>query len=291
MSTRQVLTCLHTAQGGEIWSVEAGGNPREFLYLNNPLRLKAGTYRILGCPGNYKLIAELYSALNRKEEESTLLVGSTNICNGRKQTVEQVLSCISVLNVHDSLSHQWHRTDSKLYNNYLLLNYFLEDGINDLVGNIYSHHCLKRYFNFLGLNSMKLAVQLINEVVDPRWYFNPKRPYRLSMIESYFGLKPAQFSKVWGSSSSLPLLGDAAQRSLLLLDIVKNLPEDGFVATEAEHVQDETARVILMCRLVLGFITRSWLTELGLDGYFDPQLFFKKKGNLADFKRQFKDKA
>jgi hypothetical protein len=289
--TRQDVTCLHTAQGGEIWSVEAGGNPKKFLYLNNPLRLKTGMYRILGCPGNYKLITELYSSLNRREDKSTVLVGSPVICKGRKHTPEQVLSCISVLNVHDGLVHRWHRADSKLFNNYLLLHYFQEEGINDLVGNIYGHHCLTRYFSFMGLNSMKLAVQLINEVGDPRWYLNPKRPYRLSRLESYFGLKPAQFHRVWGDSQASALLGDAGQRSLLLLDIVKSLPTDGFVATEAEHVKDETARIILMCRLVLGFIMRNWLTEYGLGGYFDPKLFFKKKGNLADFQRQFKDQA
>jgi hypothetical protein len=284
----QELTCLHAAQDGEIWSVEPGGNPRPFLYLNNPMRLRSGTYRVVGCPANFKLITELYSTLNKREDESIVLVGSPTICQGQNQGVEQILACISTLNVHDNLKNCWHAVGSRTFNT-LLLQYFHAEGINDLVGNIYGHHCLKRYFSFMGLNSLKLAAQLISEIVDPRWYFNPRRPYRLSRLESYFGLKPAQFRRVRGEDASRLHANANQQRTLLLLDIVKSLPEDGFVVTEAAGIQDEVVRIAFMCRQVLGFIARGWLTELGLPGYLDPVKFFKQTGNVADYRRQFKE--
>jgi len=287
----QELTCLHTAQDGEIWSIEAGGNPRPFLYLNNPIRLRSGTYRIVGCPANFKLITDLYSALNRLKDDSIVLVGAPTICQCQNQGVDEILSCISTLNVHDNLKHCWHVADSKMFNTLLLLHYFHIEGINDLVGNIYDQHCLKHYLNFMGLNSMKLAVQLIAEIVDPRWFLNPMRPYRFSRLESYFGLKPAQFYRICGDNASPLHLNENQQRTLLLLDIVKNLPEDGFVVTEAAAagLSNELARTVFMCRQVLGFVARSWLTEIGLPSYFDPVKFFKQKGNVADYRRQFKE--
>lgn len=288
--TRQELTCLHTAQDGEIWSIEAGGNPKPFLHLDNPLRLRSGTYRVIGCPANYQLLTELFSALNRKDEESRILIGSPQICRYRNQTCKEVLSCLSVLNTHDGLKNRWHVMNNQLYNNYLLLWYFNTEGVSDVVINIFRHHCLKKTFSFLGLNSMKLAVYLISEIVDPRRFLNSRRPYRLSRLESYFGLKPGQFRELWNPAASPTFdLPPHQMRAVLLMDIVRNLPREGWVASETQDIQDEMQQLLRSCRLVLGFVVRNWLRELGVPGYFDPQKFFKQVGNQADYRRQFED--
>lgn len=290
MRKRQEPTCLHTSRDGEIWIVEAGGNPQPFLHLNNPLRLRAGNYRVMGCPANYRLITDLYSTLNRKEEESQVLIGSPAICRERNHTCKEILNCISVLTTHDSLSDRWHVLDSSGYNNYLLLRYFHEEGITDLVANVYKHHGLRNAFNFLGLNSLQLAVYLISEIVDPRWFLNLRRPYRLSKLESYFGLKPGQFHQLW-RPATLPVfdLPDHQRRTVLLMEIVRALPTDGPIALEVQDEPEDAKQVLKMCRLVLGFVARHWLQSLGRPGYFDPERFFKKVGNQADYRRQFED--
>jgi len=288
--TGQELTCLHTAQDGEIWSITADGNPKPFLHLDNSIRLQPGTYRVMGCPANYQLITELFSALNRKEVESKILIGSPQICRHRKYSCEEALTCLSVLNVHDCLLHRWHVMDNQLYNNYLLLRYFTEEGLTDIVGNVFTHHNLKKTFTFLGLNSMSLAVYFIAEIVDPRWFLNTKKPYRLSRLESYFGLKPGQFSKLWDPDGipELPLLA-YQRRAALLIDIVRSLPGGSPIVTEVEDISDDTQRILKMCRMTLSFIVRNWLKSLDVPGYFDPKKFFKKVGNQADYRKHFED--
>ena len=281
------MTCLHTDQDGQPWSVAATGNPQPCLHLGSPAKVRAGTYLVLGCPENYRMITQLYATLNQKEATSSLLIGAPKLCKGRDRDVRQVLSCLSTLNVQDSLVNCWHDAGSKTFNTMLLLQYYHTEGINEIVGEIFGQHCLRNYFNFMGLHSLKLAVQLVNEIVDPRWFLNPKRPHNLSRIESYFGLKPAQFRRVCGPG--LLLADDNHKRALLLMAIVEKLPKDRFVETETSQIKDENSRMVMKCRQVLGFIVRAWLTELQLPGYFDPEKFFKQVGNLADYRRQFKE--
>jgi len=176
---------------------------------------------------------------------------------------------------------------SKTFSTLLMLRYYREEGINDLVSNVFNSHCSKAYFDFMGLTSSRLAVQLIAEIVDPRWFLNPRRPYSLSRFESYFGLKPAQFQRVCGPG--LLLVDDNHRRSLLLLDIIRKLPASSFVLTETKHIRSENVKRVTMCRLVLGFVVRNWLTELQLAGYFDSGKFFKQAGNEDDYRRQFKE--
>lgn len=287
MSRGQELTCLHTAQDGQIWSVNSDGNPQIYPHLGNPAMVRAGTYLALGCPENYRLITQLYSTLNQKDDAYCFLVGSPAACKGHNQNVAQVLSRLSSLSVQGSLVNCWHRADGKIFNTLLLLQYFHLEGVNDLVRNVFDHNCLQRSFDFMGLDSLELAVQLMAEIVDPRWFLNPKRPHSLSRIESYFGLKPAQFRKACGPAL-IPATANH-RRALLLLDIVKELPKDRFVETETRQIENENVRKVAMCRRVLGFIVRSWLTELQLPGYFDPGKFFKQAGNLADYQRQLEE--
>lgn len=288
MHRGQELACLHTAQDGQHWSVNESGNPQLYPYPTIPSLVRSGTYLVLGCPENYSLITKLYTTLRQKKDKSRLLVGAPTLCRGRDSDIGQVLSCLSTLNVHASLVNCWHDVGSKAFNTYLLLQCYREGGINDLISTIFKQNCLHSCFDFMGLTSLRLVVQLMDEIVDPRWFLNPRRPYSFSRIESYFGLKPAQFRSVC-SPDLLLFSSDRQRRSLLLWAITEALPADSFVVTESAHIEDDNSRRVAMCRQVLGFVVRNWLTELRLPGYFDPEKFFKQEVNLFAYWRQFKE--
>ena len=277
------LTCLHTNRDGTVWKVGVDGNPRPVTRLGDPWSLPAGSYRVLGCPVNYQLIAELYMKLVYGREGSRVLVGSPNVCAHRYGDIERLLLCLSAPSVHDSLVHRWHVADKYICNNLLLLYYYHQEGMCDVVTRTYGYHCLSRHFDFISLESVELAVKLISEIVDPRWFLKAEKPYRLSRLEHHFGLNYHQ------PRISKSLDCDSQRRLSLLRSIVDELPHDSVIVSEKTYIGDARLRMTETCRKVLSFVARVWLSELSLDGYFDPQRFFKRTLNLDAYRLHFKE--
>jgi len=280
------LICLHTTQAGEVWCVESRGNPKIFCGLDWP-QLRSGVYRVLGCPSNYELITRLYAASG---DQVTVLVGSPAVCHQRQESVADVLSCVSVLNVHGSLINCWHPLNREMFYNYTLLRLWREaDGPQRLPDN-FGNHCTAKYFEFLGVEVLRFAIRMIAEIVDPRWFLGVTRPYRLSRLESYFGLKPAQFEAAWRTvQESSEAEAARAGRTRLLLGLVSSLRPDSCIHAEVRGIADEVQRIRKACQLVLGFIVRNWLEELGCTGYFNPAKFFQQVGNECSYLNKFKD--
>lgn len=285
---RQELTCLHTHAGGDVWGVAGQGVARPLPGFLSSIPARTGIYRVIGLPENYRLITDLYVTLVDKETSAQLLVGSPQLCPQQTDTVEQVLSCISVLDVHNSLNHGWHRMDSTSYNNFLLLEAYRESADVELLEYIYSYHVTRPLFQFLGLNQPELAVALISMIGDPRWYINPQRPYRLDRLESYFGLHPTQFAQSWDADfSTLP--SPRNQRSMFLWKLMRALPPESFVLKEIHGLTFRFQDKLAACRRILGFVARNWLDELTNLGYFDPDVFFRQPEARDQYLRQFRD--
>lgn len=282
------LSCLHTDCSGVVWGMTPRGVAGPIKPTSLASRLSSGVYRVIGAPENYRLITELYSTLIGKELNARLLVGSPHLCSGRKPTVEQVLSGVSILSVHDAVHNSWHRIDSKGYNNFLLLRTYQEEGVNDLLEHIFEYHESRAAFRFLGLTCNKLILQLLSAIGDPRWYLNAQRPYRMSRLESYFGLLPVQFHQAW-SGSNLMSSCPRAKRTLLVLAIVRALPADSFVFSELGRGGRESGRMLQACRIVLGFVARSWLAGLANSGYLDPNVFFRRAEVRNRYLQQLRD--
>lgn len=285
---RQELTCLHTHPGGDFWGVSGQGVARLVPELLPAISLRSGTYRVIGLPENYRLITELYTALVDKETGAQLLVGSPQLCPQQTGTVEQVLSCISVLDVHNSLNHGWHRVDSTSYNNFLLLRASQESEDVELLEYIYSYHVTRPLFQFLGIRQPELAIELLRLIGDPRWYLNPQRPYRLDRLESYFGLHPTQFARSWDADFSTPM-SERNRRSVFLWKLLRSLPPESFVLQELDGLTFRFQDRLQACRRILGFVARNWLAALAHPGYFDPDVFFRKPEARNHYLRQFRD--
>lgn len=285
---RQELTCLHTHAGGSVWGVAGQGVAKPLPGFLSSIPVRTGVYRVIGLPENYRLITELHAAMVGKETGAQLWVGSPQLCCQQNGTVEQVLSCISVLDVHNSLCHSWHGMDSTSYNNFLLLRTQQEGEDLELMEHIYSYHVTRPLFQFLGLNQPELAIELIGMIGDPRWYINPQRPYRLDRLESYFGLHPTQFAQSWDADFSTPL-SPQHRRSVFLWKLLRALPPESFVLKEFAGLTFRFQDKLAACRRILGFVARNWLDELTNLGYFDPDVFFRQPEARDQYLRQFRD--
>ncbi len=279
--------CLHADSNKGIWTVQQG-EPPTFLGEVLPAKLLAANYRVLGVPDNYDLITSVFPCLQQTDAEGTLLVGSPAICKHYQDlSTEDVLICMTSLNVHDNLVHRWHGVSGKVFNTYLLLRFFKEEHFSDVVSLIFNQHCLRKYFEFMDADSSLTAVEVISEIVDPRWFINLEKPFKLSKIESYFGLKSNRLLKALKDDKLFPKNPDRIKRPLVLLNFVNSLADSSFLKDEAKDIGNEDAKLLFMCKKALQFIVRNWLVELGMPGYFDPHKFFNNPKQIQDYKNKF----
>jgi hypothetical protein len=271
--------CLHMDPAGVIWRMTPQGVARPVIGQELEPMLRSDTYRIVGLPDNYRLITELYSLLVGRKSRAKIWIGSPEVCQDRDCAPEVLLTCLSVMEVHDNLHGRWHVLSPETYNHFLLLRALHDEGFSDLTLQIYNSHCVKPFCQFLGLHEPPRVIALLAQIGDPRWYLNPRRPYRLARLESYFGLVPAQFKDARDSPRK--------RRTRVLLELIESLPQTSCLFTEL--IARPNASEFKICRLLLGFLVRNWLTRLTPEDHFDPQLFFRHAATRADFVRQFKD--
>jgi|694.fasta_scaffold62627_3 hypothetical protein len=279
------VVCLHTDDAGCVWSLAPRGafvKPRVLVNENS----KPATYRVIGCRQNYALIENLYTSLAWHSKQSRLFVGSAMICS-KVATCNDVLRRLAVLGVHDNLPNLWHIADNRSFHNYRTLNYFTQDRLSDWSTRLYREHCTAPFFAFLGLKREDVALQLISDICDPRWFVDANQPYSVSRLESFFGLRPDAFDRVWNSKGA-NLEDEVVARTLNLMSIVASLPKDSLVFSELQLVTDSCQHSLAACRLVLGFIARNWLAAVANPSHFEPELFFKRPENCKRFLAGFR---
>lgn len=282
----QHSNCMHTDEEGTYWYINKHGKLDKFEGFNSNQALEGGPYRIIGCPNNYRLITELYSKLGQQQDEAYVSVGSSLVCQDRS-CAKTTLNCISALDVHDNLSCRWHRVNRLSFTTYLLLRAWREEVVGDLTKTIYKNHCLSSHFDFIGVNRTD-ALQLISQIVDPRWFINLKRPTRTQLLESYFGLTPRLFNKAWKAGLEIKP-NSTTVRAAFLMNVVGGLNDESCLRQTSKHVDAETiARH--NCKRLLNYVFRNWLEEMGLKGYFDPDKFFKTHDCRVDYYYRFGSK-
>ncbi len=283
--TNTPVVCLHTDDAGCVWSLSPRGafiKPRVLVNENS----KPATYRVIGCKLNYGLIESLFTALAWHSKQSRLFVGSPLI-SSKLPTCDDVLRRLAVLGVHDNLPNLWHGVDNRSFHNYRTLNYFTQDRLSEWSTRLYREHCTAPFFAFLGLKREDLALQLIADIGDPRWFVDSNQPYSLSRLESFFGLRPDAFGKTW-NGKGVTVEDEVVARSLNLMSIVADLSKDSLVFSELQLVTDNCQHALAACRLVLGFIARNWLAAVANPSHFEPKLFFKRPANCARYLAGFR---
>ena len=284
--------CLHAGADGKIWKAETGQDNAEFFSTRS--RIEPGTYRVIGVKQNYRLIAEVFPLL-KNVPDTYFLVGSPVICSQYSCRIDdpaEFLTCIRSLSVCDSLVNCWHRINLCSFSTFMLLQFFLEEGLGTKTKIIYAHHPLKPYCDFMGLSQDHLAISFIDEIVDPRWYLNLQRPQRLSKLESYFGLKEKQFFAITNDPRLIPRSPLTAKKLHLLNAIAKSLPADSCLRKEhVSRVKNKHLTVqqqhLCFLKLCFGFLIRHWLQSVDSSMAFDPERFFSDNVVLIKYQKTF----
>jgi len=279
LSERYEHTCLHMDSEGIIWGMTPQGITKPVKLRDLEELSRAGDYRVVGLPSNYRLITELHLMLLKLTAKAQIWVGSPEVCPGKNCQPAPLLSCLSVLGVHDNLHHRWHPLSSETYNNFLLLRALHDEGFSDLTAAIYNSHCLKPFCQFVGLADPQLAANVISNIGDPRWYLNPKRPYRTAKLESYFGLASTQLA---GKKSVL-----RQKRLVTLMAAFNSLKRGSWLRSELTAGTKTNKHQ--GCKLLLRFLARNWLTQLTPLDHFDPDRFFQQQEAKLSYLSQFKD--
>lgn len=273
MTKRQEPICLHADSDGVVWKIGSGGTLQPYSQIYTFNNLPSGTFRLIGCEANYRIITELYSKLMQQEESSTILIGSPALINPQHTSYSTVLSKLATLSVHDSSIHYWHVMGGCDFNNYLLLRAYKEEGYNDLVRMLFHYHATCNYFEFIGMSDREAAIKLLAAIVDPRWFVNPVRPNKTDKLESGFGLRLDWFEQRWNQSD---IAGNTQNRLLQLLTAVYSLDPLSVIHLESQDIVDEEQRTRFECKLLLRFIIRTWLDKLGKDVNFNVVKLFKR---------------
>lgn len=287
MTERQQPTCLHADSDGVVWKIGSGGTLQPYSQIYTSKNLPNGTFRLIGCKANYRIITELYSKLRQPEESSTILIGSTSLIYPQHASYSTVLSKLATLSVHDSSVNSWHVMRGREFNNYFLLLAYKEEGYTDLVRILFSYHATCKYFEFIGLSDREAAVGLIAAIVDPRWFVNSVRPNKTDKLESSFGLRLDWFEQHWNLCDAV---GNTQNRLLQLLTAVHSLDPLSVIHLESQDIVNEEQRTRFECKLLLRFIVRTWLDELGKDVNFDVVKLFKRAATQDSYNMMLENK-
>lgn len=293
----QFTTCLHVDYDGATWGITPDGIPVQVSGKYRPSSMLATTYRVIGVPQNYKIISSLYLSLLRQEIKGNLLVGSPCVCCRYKNSSIQLLNCISVLTPYDNLPHTWHNVDSTSYRNFLLLQVRQEHScdpsvkLRDRLQYCYSQHVTYPFWQFLKIEQQHdLVLSILAAIVDPRWYFNVRHPHRLTRLDNYFGLMPfSKFCRFWNlyELKNTADLDVKEERSRLLVEVVKALPEDSPLLLDVSCDTTNMKDMHRSCRRLLHFVTHNWLASSMEYAEFEPRVFFINKAVKDSFLTQF----
>jgi hypothetical protein len=275
---------LHVEENSVLYVSSAG----QFLRLK-PTDLdarlgKAGTYRILALPCNYGLIVKTYQAIIRLRERynfGELLIGSPLACKPENSGYQNLYS-VSHAQVHDLLPNRWHLADRYSYHNYLLCHIFNSDDKDPgKINAVYSQHPLKPYFDFIGMNDPMVCASFIAQIVDPRWYINADRPYRLNKFYHLFDVTPESAHKNWQRKYK----GKNSKNIYNVISEVPNLNRYEALLQDLETGLDGPNMVLKASRRFLNFMVRNWLNVLTGLPYFDPKVFFKRAETINAYCR------
>lgn len=130
------------------------------------------------------------------------------------------------------------------------------------------------------------ASELISEILDPRWFFHPKRPNRDTKLFAYCGLSETNMQRFLLGRE---LCGDCGRRARLTLEasgvvtdehIDLANPRNFLSRIYRQPAATEALQLLRASRAYLRFIRKFWLQKATASKVFDPREFFVRSDEL-----------
>lgn len=301
---------LHTDSDGNVWyasAINAAQNSGQILdaFLLSPVISGIGLrVRVLGVPHNAELITALYLRRHKREVVSIEIAGP-NICETREElndpeTVFYRMRSTSLVNACGG----WHTASEADYLTYALIARLRRtNGTFDSVAATYfSAHPVFRALSYVPTLSAFNAAQVVQFIVDPRWYVDRRAPERQGKLELFMGLTPAVQRRV--SDETQLLVKSRELRCAAVLESWKtqqpsevNLADPrNFLYRIYKTAGEGTKGDLRASQAFLRYMRYNWLDSIdkrkgAKDGLFAPELFFKTPGERETYERFMNDVA
>lgn len=308
LQTDETSIKLHTAKDGKVWyatGINTAQNSEQILdsfLLSNVINGMGLRVRVLGVPQNAELIISLYLR-RRKSEVVSIEVAGPNICESPDELADPETVLYRMRSTAlASACGGWHQVSEADYLTYALIGRLNRmNGAFDSVAATYLQaHPVFHALTLIPTLSRSHVAQVIQMIVDPRWYVDRRAPERQGKLELYMGLMPSVQKKV---SDATELLIKARElRCATVLEAWKthhpgavDLADPRNFLYRIYKASGEGAKGDLRAsQAFLRYLRYNWLDATcrrkgAKDGLFAPELFFKTPGERETYERHMND--
>lgn len=146
--------------------------------------------------------------------------------------------------------------------------------------------------SFLPYRDEAVAVRLLTQVIDPRWFRDPFRPHRISKLLNFLGVTPENVKAILGYGPP----GRNCDRAKLVVDVWLGEPLQtgsldrpcNFLMRTYLSSEDQEVGLLRACRRFVRFLYEVWLGEAACrnrDCGFRPTQFFKDEAEWAAYQK------
>lgn len=277
----------------KVWSVMGDTTPvctnltiEEYLPTMIKSKKFYGRVRVLGSHLNAKLISDLYS-LGVSRQIDSLEIGKPDRIF--RLSPEESLLKMRTLDL-PSYMGGWHAANVQDQISYSVA-YLLQTDPNSLEAiSLMKQHPLWEYATFVHGIDEASFVHVFSYILDPRWFIDTDRPYRLSKMYSWLGLMSGTQSEekikrkervysCWASSTAIAEGHDKKKK--------------WDIADEANKLfsnKQEWHMLLRSSQLFIKYIRTAWLDcfysypNPWMERILDPDLFFKSEDSSLKFK-------
>ena len=294
MTTPESKTCKLTMdQSNRVWVVMGDTTPictnltiEEYLPTMVKSKKFYGGVRVLGSHLNAKLISGLYSLGVSRQIDSLEIGKPDRVFN---LSPEESLLKMRTLELPEYMGG-WHTATTQDHISYSVAAMLQTNKDSVEAISLMKQHPLWGYATFVNGIDEASFVHVLSYILDPRWFVDTDKPYRLSRMYSWLGLmhgtqseeKIKRKEKVHGCWASGTALG---------ADHDKKIKWD--IADEANKLfanKQEWHMELRSSQLFIRYIRMAWLDcfypypNPWMERVLDPDLFFKSEDSALKFK-------
>ena len=294
MTTPESKTCKLTMdQSNRVWVVMGDTTPictnltiEEYLPTMVKSKKFYGGVRVLGSQLNAKLISDLYSLGVSRQIDSLEIGKPDSVFN---LSPEESLLKMRTLELPEYMGG-WHTATTQDHISYSVAAMLQTNKDSVEAISLMKQHPLWGYATFVNGIDEASFVHVLSYILDPRWFVDTDKPYRLSRMYSWLGLmhgtqseeKIKRKEKVHGCWASGTALG---------ADHDKKIKWD--IADEANKLfanKQEWHMELRSSQLFIRYIRMAWLDcfypypNPWMERVLDPDLFFKSEDSALKFK-------
>lgn len=285
---------VHLDAAGDLWLGQFGvcaarANKPWKEFLRHDVLGQAECLHVEGSAVNAPLIAALFERRAKRHKPLRIVAVQPSGSNRPESILHQLWQpCLGAARAHE--------VGPREYATYALIAAAQEARcLTTKVRYLLARHPARPALDFVSHLDDRYAVQLLAEIVDPRWYLHPDHPNRPSRLYSYLGLRPGTFRRLFARQVSPAEAGRAVRAHACW----RAWCGEGQVApADIEEPRRFLWRIarrgpadlgyLRATQVFLRFVTLVWLQGLAPAGQrvFDPESFFKRPAEVEEYRRQ-----